>query len=148
MKVITICSSANFYRQVVEIKDQLEKLGFKVIIPHTAKVMAEKSDYNVDHYKTWYKNPEDYHKKADLMRKHLAEVEKGQAILVVNNEKNGIKNYIGANVLIEMSLAFYLKKSIFLLNEVPDESKFTEEILGMEPISLHGKLDKLTSLLA
>ena len=82
------------------------------------------------------------------MRKHLAEVEKGQAILVVNNEKNGIKNYIGANVLIEMSLAFYLKKSIFLLNEVPDESKFTEEILGMEPISLHGKLDKLTSLLA
>jgi len=143
MATITICSSANFYRQVVEVQELLEQAGFKVLIPSNAQVMKETGDYNVEHYKTWFADAKDYHKKAAFMRDHFDEVAKGDAVLVVNNEKHGVPNYIGGNVLMEMALAFYLHKPIFILNEVPEESPFLEEILGFEPIVLHGKPENL-----
>ncbi len=77
------------------------------------------------------------------MRSHFAEVEKSDAILVVNNKKNDIENYIGGNVLIEMAIAFYLSKKIFILNNLPEESTYIEEIKGMLPVVLKGDLEKL-----
>ena len=142
-KIITVCSSANFYREVVEIQEKLEKEGFSVIIPVTAEKMKKSGDFNVDHYKTWFGDANDYHKKTALMRRHFDEVEKSDAILVVNNEKHGVKNYIGGNVLMEMTLAFHQKKPIYLLNEIPKESEFLEEIIGLEPIVLKGDLGKI-----
>lgn len=143
MPTITICSSANFYRQAVDIQAQLEKEGFAAIIPVTAEKMKQSGDFDVSHYKTWFADAGDYHKKAALMRGHFEEIEKGDAILVLNYEKHGVQNYIGGNVLMEMALAFYLRKPIFILNEVPDESSFLEEIIGMGPVVLHGKVDSL-----
>lgn len=146
--LITICSSANFYKQAGEIKDQLEKLGLNVIIPAMATKMKETGDYDVSHYKTWYADPGDYHKKASLMHGHFDEVAKADAILVLNYEKNGKQNYIGANVLMEMALAFHAKKLIFILNEMPTDSAFEEELLGMMPVVLHGKAEDLPGQLA
>lgn len=140
---ITICSSANFYKQVVEIQDQLEKKGHKVIVPKTATRMKEAGDFEVSHYKTWFADANDYDKKAELMRAHFDEVEKADAILVVNNEKHGAANYIGGNVLMEMALAFYLKETIYILNDIPKESAYLEEIKGMLPVVLNGDLDKI-----
>lgn len=143
MTTITICSSANFYKQAVEIQEELERAGYKVIIPSTARKMKESGNYDVSHYKTWFADANDYHKKAALMRAHFEEVEKGDAILVLNYEKHGANNYIGGNVLMEMSLAFWLNKPIFIVNEIPEESAFLEEIIGMGPIALHGKPENL-----
>lgn len=109
MKTITICSSVNFYRQVLDIQEQLEKAGLTVLVPATAKKMKETGDFEANNYKTWFGDEGDYRKKTGLMRGHFAEIEKGDAILVVNNEKNGQNNYIGGNVLMEMTIAFYLK---------------------------------------
>lgn len=143
MKTITVCASASFYRQVVDEQSQLQKLGYKVIIPAGAEAMKKSGDFDVTHSKTWYNNPNDYHKKAALMRGHFDEVAKGDAVLVLNYEKHGVPNYIGGNVLMEMALAFYLHKPIFILNEVPEDSPFVEEIKGFEPTVLQGKLEKL-----
>jgi hypothetical protein len=140
---ITICSSLNFYRQAVDCQAALEKLGYKVVIPATAERMKRTGDYEVTHYKTWFSNSDDYHKKTALMKGHLAEVSKGDLILVLNYEKHGAPNYIGGNVLMEMALAFYLGKPIFILNEIPEESAFLEEIIGLNPVVLHGSLYKL-----
>lgn len=141
--IITICSSANFYKQAVDIQTQLEKTGYKVIIPATAEKMKQSGDYDVSHYKTWFADANDYHKKAALMRGHFDEVEKGDAILVLNYEKHGVPNYIGGNVLMEMALAFYLHKPIFIINEIPEQSAFLEEIIGLQPTVLHGKAENL-----
>ncbi len=138
MSVITICSSANFYRQAVEIQLELEKQGYTVVIPETAEKMKRSGDFDVSHYKTWFADADDYHKKAALMRAHFEEVEKGDAVLVLNYEKHGVANYIGGNVLMEMALAFFMNKPIFILNEIPKESAFLEEIIGMGPVVLHG----------
>ncbi len=61
-------------------------------------------------------------------------------VMVPDKDKNGIKNYIGANTLLEMGLAFHLNKKIFLLNPVPEIS-YKEEILGMKPIVLNGNVE-------
>lgn len=140
---ITICSSVNFYKQAVECQPILEKFGYKVIIPATAERMKLSGDYDVTHYKTWFSNSDDYHKKTALMKGHFDEVSRSDAILVLNYEKHGAHNYIGGNVLMEMALAFYLDKPIFILNEIPEKSAFLEEIIGLNPIVLHGSLDKL-----
>lgn len=142
-KVITICASSNFYKHVNEVRETLEANGINVLVPELALVMAKSGDYDVSHYKTWYANDDDYDKKADLMRGHFEEVAKGDIILVFNDEKNGQPNYIGGNVLMEMALAFWLKKPIYLMNDIPEESKFLEEIKGVGSIPLQGDIDRL-----
>lgn len=144
---ITICSSASFYKQAVEVQAELEAMGYKVIIPHNARQMKETGNYDTSSYKTWFNNPEDYHKKAQLMRWHFEEVEKGDAVLVLNYEKRGTQNYIGGNVLMEMALAFYFNKPIYVLNEIPEDSPFLEEIIGMGSIPLHGRVADIAKTL-
>jgi diphthamide synthase subunit DPH2 len=143
MKKITICCSASFYRQALEVEEQLRKLGFEVEIPHTAYKMKESGDFNVDTYKTWYKNAADYGKKAELMRAHFDKVVESDAILVLNYEKKGVQGYIGGNGLMEMGIAFHYKKPIYILNPVPETLPIYEEIMGMQPIVLNGDLGKL-----
>lgn len=142
-KTITICSSAAFYRHVNELADKLVKLGFKAIVPLTATKMYASGNYDVNDYKTWYENVEDFSKKAQLMRGHFDEVASGDAILVVNDEKHGVPSYIGPNVLMEMGLAFYLKKSIFVLNSITNDMPLYEEVIGMGSIILDGDLAKV-----
>lgn len=144
-KVITICSSANFYKRAVEAQAYLEKHGYKAIVPHTAELMKKSGNYDAAHYRTWLKDASKYSRKSWLMRGHFDEVEKGDAVLVINETKHGVENYVGGNVLIEMALAFYLHKPIYILNEIPKESAFLEEIIAMEPIELHGDMAALVT---
>ncbi len=140
---ITICSSANFYKKAVEIQSFLEEHGYKAIVPHTAEKMKTSGNYDASHYRTWLKDAAKYDRKTWLMREHFGEVEQGDGVLVINEEKNGQANYIGGNVLIEMALAFYLHKPIYILNDIPKDSKFLEEIIAMQPIVLKGKVTDL-----
>jgi hypothetical protein len=143
MSIITICSSASFYQHAVDVQEQLEDMGYKVIIPAVATRMKESGDFEITHYKTWFGDSNDYHKKTALMRGHFAEIATGDAILVLNYEKHGTDNYIGGNVLMEMAIALYLNKPIFILNELPKVSGFLEEIIGLNPTLLHGDIGRL-----
>ena len=147
MPIITICSSASFYEQVVAAQAELQAMGFEVIIPLTAEKMKASGDYDVNQYKTWYKDASEYHKKTALMQAHFDEVARGDVTLVCNYEKHGVPNYIGGNVLMEMTIAFYLKKPIYVLNDIPDESSFLEEIMGVGSIPLYGNLQILAQQL-
>jgi hypothetical protein len=144
MKTITICSSASFYEQAVKVQSEVRNLGFECVIPANAEKMKELNDFDVSHYKTWTEDSDDYSKKTKLMTEHFKAISKGDAILVLNYEKHGVSNYIGGNVLIEMGIALYLNKVIFILNEAPKDSSFLEEILGVNPIILHGNINNLS----
>jgi hypothetical protein len=139
--VITICSSSSFYRQAGELKDILTVQGFEVIIPKMAEEMKAKNNFERIDYQPWLKDPSAYHVKAGLIRDHFNEVAKADAILVLNYEKHGVANYIGGNVLMEMGIAFHLKMPIFILNEAPTDVSYAEEVLGLEPIMLKGKIE-------
>jgi predicted RNA-binding protein with PUA domain len=62
--------------------------------------------------------------------------------LVVNEDLNGIKGYIGGNSFLEMGFAHVLNKKIFLLNPI-SEMGYEDEIVAMKPVILNGDLDKI-----
>jgi hypothetical protein len=68
---------------------------------------------------------------------------KGDAVLIINDEKHGVPGYIGSNVLLEMGLAFYLKKPIYILNPVQKDAANYEEVVGMRSIIVDGDLTKI-----
>ena len=141
-KIITICSSAAFYKHVGEIAEELESRGYETVIPQTAEKMRKSGNYDVAAVKTWIKNEADLHKKQKLMDAHFKEVERADAILVVNDKKHDVEGYIGPNVFMEMALAYYLKKPIYILNGVSNDSTIYEEVYGMGNIILDGNLEK------
>lgn len=142
-KIITICSSASFYKEVVEISYQLKKLGFRVKIPGVANIMKKTGNYKVEDYKHWLKDKNLYHLKKKLMKVHFKKIMDAHAILVVNLEKNGIKGYIGGNGLLEMFLAYQNKKPIFVWEETDKKSILIEEILSLDPIFINHDLAKI-----
>jgi nucleoside 2-deoxyribosyltransferase len=142
-KTIVLCSSANFYEHVIQVSDALKQMGFKTQVPITANKMRRDKNYNAADYRVWYKDPKNYNRKTFLMNNHFAKVAKSDAILVINDEKRGLKGYMGANSLMEMGLAFYLKKPIFVLNAVGNDLPYYEEVKAMNSVILNGKLDKI-----
>lgn len=142
-KTITLCSSVSFYKDLLEIEKQLKKLGFKVKSPKTAGIMAKNKNFNVSDYKTWFTNKDDYKKKTALMNEHFKKIINSDVILVINNEKNGIKGYIGGNVLMEMTVAHINKKPIFLWNNISSDLSIEEEVRGLNPVIINRELSKI-----
>jgi hypothetical protein len=137
---IVICSSTSFYRQALDVEKELKKLGFRVALPLTAGKMKKTGDFNVEHYKTWHKNPNNYDRKAFFTKHHFKKVAKGDITLVLNYNKNGIDGYIGGAVLAEMSLALHYGKKIYILNPIPKGLSYEEELYGTLPVILNGNL--------
>lgn len=81
--------------------------------------------------------------KRNAINDHFKKIEVGDAVIIANHDKRGIIGYIGGNTLIEMGLAFYLNKPIYILNPISDELSYKQEIYGMNPVLLDGDLDKI-----
>ncbi len=143
---LAICASASTYPQVIKLSDELEALGITVVLPKTAAKMKAEGTANSEAITDWSQAPEGYHGKALLIREHFDEITKCDAVLVANYEKHGKQNYIGPNVLMEMAMAFYLQKPIYILGEAPKDSPLIDEILGLEPIFLRGNIRTLAAI--
>lgn len=104
-------------------------------IPVKEYYKLRKAAYNADHTDNWI-----WERKARAMIRHFKKVEWCEAILVVNLPKNGVDGYVGANTLMEMGLAFYLGKRIFMLYPAPDYPYCKEEITAMKPVVINGDL--------
>jgi len=137
--IITLCGSTIFFDQIKKIKQRLTRMGHKVYYTSWAnlsfeEVMTRRANKN--------KYLNDY--KPKLVREHFDKILKSDAILVVNQEKNGIKNYIGGNTFAEIMFAFYYKKKIFFLNPIPIDEMFNyilDELETVNPTILNGNLD-------
>ncbi len=81
----------------------------------------------------------------DFIREHFRKIEKSDAILVLNYDKKGIANYIGGNTFLEMGLAFWLGKKMYLLYAIPDMD-YKTEMHAMQPIVLNGDFTKIRQL--
>ena len=126
MTKIFLCASMNFYEELVRVEEKLKSMGFAVDIPVSAKTMKAKNDFDVSHFKGVFSSKQ----KGQFIQENFHNISTGDAILVINNEKNGISGYIGANVLMEIGLAFYLGKKIFIWNPYPDDAPYKEELLA------------------
>lgn len=144
---ITICGSIAFYAEMLEIKEKLEQLGHQVKLPPFEVKDENGNLISVKQYYAKRKAETDdaswiWDRKEEAMRVHFQKVEWCDAVLILNYDKNKILNYVGANTLMEMGLAFYLNKKLFLLNDIPDID-CKEEILGMKPRVIDSDLEKI-----
>ncbi len=136
MKIV-ICGSMSFACQMIDVKKELLKNSCEVVLPKNIEKYAEKVLTEENVYESTKNKIEE-----DLIRYHFKEIKNANAILVVNVDKRGIKNYLGGNSFLEMGFAHVLDKKIFLLNEIPDVS-YKDEIEAMQPIILNGDLSRI-----
>jgi hypothetical protein len=139
---IYVLGSSTFMKEMVTAKNQLCQLGFDGWIhpDYEAFVRGEKKEIldgvaQGEHAAVKREN--------DYLRVHYRHICQSDAILIVNLEKNGIKNYIGGNALIEMGQAYVNHKVIFLLNGIPSDLPYAAEIEAMDPICLNGNLQNI-----
>lgn len=146
--VITICASIKFYPEILKVKKQLEDSGYEVLIP-PHQVKNEAGDFiPVEEYYKIRKQMIDnnandqwvWQRKSEAINWHFEKISKADCILVLNFDKNNIPGYIGGNTLMEMGLACWLKKPIYLYNQIPAAVSYYEEIKGMQPIIINGDL--------
>lgn len=120
--VIVICGSMKFKEDIIAIGKKLEEMG------HTVKLPIECINGE----------PKEIASRAHFNRIVSEDTE---AILVVNQEKNNVKNYIGPNTFAEIAFAFFYNKKIFLLNDIYEP--FEDELKGWKTISLNGKIENI-----
>lgn len=137
MKIVII-SSMYFAKRMLDVKEELEKIGHEVTISSDVHECVDNPEIS---------DNSDLAMKHDLLMHGFKRAEEGDAILVVNEEKNGIKGYVGGASLMEIGVAFYLNKKIYILNKLPDESELSYicEIKQVKPIIINGDLSKIKS---
>lgn len=143
---VYVMGSSHFMKEMVDCSKRLCGLGFDGWIhpDYVAFVNGEKKDIvekwqNGEHAAVKREN--------NYLKVHYQHILESDAMLFVNAEKNGMKNYIGGNVLIEMGQAYVNNKKMFLLYGLPKESSYLSEIESMDPICLNGDLNDIKKYL-
>ena len=121
---IVLCGSMKVKDKIIEISNELEKMGYNVLLPVECMQGLEKVIASRAHFDR-ISNPDN------------------QAILIVNVTKNGIENYVGPNSFAEIAFGFYFNKKVFLLNDIYEPYK--DEIIGWNIKCLKGDLSRIAS---
>lgn len=144
MKIV-ICASIDLTPQIKEAKDGLEQLGHTTEIPFMAKKIMAGEVFLAEFLAVKAVSGDGVFREQageDLIKRYYNMIKEADAILVVNGDKKGIKNYIGGNVFLEIGFAYTMDKKIFLLNPIP-EMGYSDEIKAMKPIILNNDLSKI-----
>ena len=100
--------------KLIEARDELIRLGHDAFVTSFAEGMVGKSDEDKEKIKL------DQKFNQDAIREFWNLMQGADAVLVMNLDKNGIKNYIGGNALMEIGFAHVLNQKIFLYNPIPE----------------------------
>lgn len=98
-------------------KEKLERQGFKVLTPTL-----------VNHRITRLRRQRILALKRGENRRHFDKIRRSDAILVLNYSMGKSRNYIGGSTFGEIAVAFFLGKRIFLVNPLPRNTVFREEL--------------------
>lgn len=138
---ITICGSVKFADKFVEIYKKLEEMGHE---PKMHELMFGIADGTapdlIDNIRREHWSAK---RKHGFIKWWHNSIKNSDAILVLNYDKNGVKNYIGGNTLMEMGFAHVNDKKIYLLNSVPEEISYSDEVKAMVDVVLNNDLAKI-----
>ncbi|MDD3487231.1 MAG: hypothetical protein PHF35_02550 [Candidatus Moranbacteria bacterium] len=123
-----------YTEKMVEVRDRLAALGHDAFVTDLHKPFIGKSDEEKERIKLYQK----YNK--DAIREFWNAMQKANAVLVLNLDKNGEKNYIGGNTFLEIGFAHILNQKIFLYNPIPEIPYYKTEIIAMKPIVINRDL--------
>ncbi len=134
---IGIIGSMQFTDRMLEVRKKLWELGHDAFITDLHKAMVGKTSAEIEKIKLHQKY------NLDAIREFYGMMQGADAVIVLNYDKNGIKNYVGGNTLMEIGFAHVLNQKIFMLNPIPDMPYCRTEIEAVKPIILNGDLTKL-----
>lgn len=134
---IGISGSMQFSEKMLEIRDQLVKLGHEAYVSELIAPFIGKTDEEKERIKIDQKNNQ------DAIREFWHLMQGKDAILVLNFDKNGINNYIGGNALMEIGFAHVLNQKIFLYNPIPEIPYYKTEIEAVKPVIINGNLSMI-----
>lgn len=120
MKRVVLCGSKKFKDEVLRLGEELKSRGYDAVVPREFIVDMEKKDASLLHFK------------------EISD-ERTDAVLVVNEKKGEIDNYIGANSFAEVAMGFFQGKKVYLKNDI--YTPYEEELLGWDVIPLKGNID-------
>ena len=150
---LTVCGSIAFYSEMEALKTTLEAQGHEVMIPLLANEAPEAQGDRKIYFGKYIEDnggmdafPPDHvlwDRKQNAINDHFRKIEWADAVVIANYEKRGIEGYIGGNTLIEIGVAFYLKKPIYILNPISSTLTYRQEIYGMKPVLLNGDVERI-----
>lgn len=134
---IGVIGSMQYTEKMLEIRDKLISMGHEAFVTKLAAPFIGKSDEEKEKIKIHQKQNN------DAIREFWRQMQGMDAVLVVNLDKHGIKNYIGGNTLMEIGFAHILNQKIFLLNPIPEILYYKTEIEAVKPTIINGDLTKI-----
>ena len=140
MKIVII-GSVKFRSEMVDFKNNLNEMGHEGIIHPVIEDLA--FNRNPELMKKIDENHAQAKKEGGYIKWYHENIQNSDAVLVLNYDKNGIKNYIGGNTLMEMGFAHVNDKKVYLLNPVPEELSYSDEIKAMLDVVLNGDLNRI-----
>lgn len=135
MESIVLCASVTAYKPLMKVAHQLEGMGHKALVPDLAEKMERENNFEL--------GADEGAAKTRAIKNHFKKIAESEVVLVVNEQKHGLSGYIGPNVLMEMAVAFYLGKPIYLLNQPDEKLSNIEEIRAMGVKVLVGDLSDI-----
>lgn len=137
---IMICGSMSFSPEMIAAKKQLAEMGHEVQLPCDVDVHLANSgfidDLDADLAHCRAKN---------ILKIGFDDIAASDAAVFLNYPKNGVAGYVGTSSLMEMAIAYYLGKKIFLLHPVPPSAvaRWAHEVRIIDPVVIDGDLSKI-----
>ena len=127
-----------FHKEMRDIQKQLLQKGHTVLVPKSIELMDTIGYVHptIDEAKVAAKIQHDF------IKEHFRKINASDAILVLNYDKKGIKNYIGGNTFLEIGLAYWLEKKIYLFHPIP-QMDYVTELHAMQLSIIDEDLEKI-----
>lgn len=135
---IAVCGSLVFHKEMRVAQKQLEALGHSVFVPKSLDLIEQQGFVKPKTVEERLAAEAKY----DFIREHFKKIEKSDCVLVINPRHHDTDGYIGGNTFLEIGIAFYLGKKIYLQYTIP-KMGYELELASMHPIVLDGDLSKI-----
>ena len=137
---LMISGSMTFVHDMILLQKKLETLGHIVCLPIGIEPHLKDPSYQDDLDKN---TPELI--KEDIMLRNFKQIEVQDGIIILNKKKNGIDGYMGTSMLMEMAIAHFLEKKIFVMHNIPhyNTHRWAHEVTIMQPVFINEDLKKI-----
>lgn len=124
---------------MAEVKKELEKKGHTVFVPNDTQDCIENPELK-NNFENDLESELEHCFENDVLGDAFNKIEESDVMIHLNYPKNGINGYVEPSGLMEVGVAFHLKKKIFLMQDVNKERKCALEIMLTRPVILDGDL--------
>jgi hypothetical protein len=133
-----LAGSFTFAKEIVKVKKQLEETGHTVLTTADLELIASHPHIKMS-FTEELKNCIEH----DSLQAGFNKIVESDIILVCNYPKNNIQGYLGTSVLMELAIAYHLKKKVFLLYDYDKFQNYGLEVTIINPTIINNDLSKI-----